>query len=119
MVHDRAEGPQAWRNTLSALTPRERDILKAIGSGKSVKQTALALGIAPKTVENTQSRLFRKLGARNRAQAALICHEHGLLDPADTAPDAVVIDLRAGAPGLDELAPAGPVDLNQPNGVSG
>ena len=40
------------------LTPREHQILHSIDRGESVKQTARALGISPKTVENLQSRLF-------------------------------------------------------------
>ena len=64
------------------LTPREIDILESIERGESVKQTARALGIAIKTVENLQSRLFRKLGARNRAQAISRAYELGLLDDA-------------------------------------
>ena len=44
-----------------------------------MKQTARDLGIAPKTVENLQGRLFRKLGARNRAQAVARAHALGLL----------------------------------------
>jgi DNA-binding CsgD family transcriptional regulator len=44
-----------------------------------VKQTAVALGIAHKTVENLQGRLFAKLGVRNRAQAVLRAHTLGLL----------------------------------------
>ena len=61
------------------LTPRERAILESAERGESVKQTARALGIAPKTVENLQSRLFRKLGASNRAHAVLLAHRFGLL----------------------------------------
>ena len=61
------------------LTRRERDILKSIDSGDSVKQTARALGVATKTVENLQTRLFRKLGVRNRAQAVGRAHSLGLL----------------------------------------
>lgn len=61
------------------LTPRERSILRSAERGESVKQTALALGISPKTVENLQSRLFRKLGARNRAHAVVLAHRSGLL----------------------------------------
>lgn len=67
------------------VTAREIDILRCIDSGASVKQTALALGIAPKTVENLQSRLFRKLGVRNRAHAVSHAHACGLLD-AEHAP---------------------------------
>ena len=63
------------------LTAREREILASIARGESVKQTADALGIAAKTVENLQGRLFRKLGARNRAQAVAAAHARGLLPP--------------------------------------
>jgi DNA-binding NarL/FixJ family response regulator len=65
------------------LTPRERAILLSVERGESVKQTARTLGIASKTVENLQSRLFRKLGARNRAHAVTLAHRLGLLEPAD------------------------------------
>jgi DNA-binding NarL/FixJ family response regulator len=63
------------------LTQREREILDSIGRGESVKQTATALGISARTVENLQGRLFRKLGVRNRAQAVAAAHAHGLLAP--------------------------------------
>lgn len=69
------------------LTARECDILGSIACGHTVRQTARALGIAAKTVENTQARLFRKLGARNRMEALTIADTWGLIDrtmrPAD------------------------------------
>ena len=61
------------------LTTREQQILQSIERGDSVKQTARALGIAHKTVENLQGRLFAKLGVRNRAQAIRRAHALGLL----------------------------------------
>lgn len=62
------------------LTARERDILASIAEGDAVKQTARKLGITVKTVQNLQSRLFRKLDARNRAQAITRAHALGLLE---------------------------------------
>lgn len=62
-----------------ALSRRESQILSSIADGNSVKQTARDLGISPKTVENLQGRLFRKLGARNRAQAVARAHALGML----------------------------------------
>ncbi|HEX9342017.1 MAG TPA: LuxR C-terminal-related transcriptional regulator [Actinomycetota bacterium] len=62
-----------------APTRREREIFASIDRGESVKQTARALGISVKTVENLQRRLFRKLGVRNRAQAVAAAHARGLL----------------------------------------
>lgn len=66
-----------------ALTRREMEILQSIDRGHVVKQTARTLEISEKTVQNLQSRLFRKLGARNRAQAVARAHELGLLVGAD------------------------------------
>jgi DNA-binding NarL/FixJ family response regulator len=65
---------------LPALTARESDILRSIAAGHTVRQTARSLGIAEKTVENTQARLFRKLGAHNRAGALAAAHGWGLID---------------------------------------
>ena len=61
------------------LTSREFDILASVDRGESVKQTARTLGISVKTVENLQTRLFRKLDVRNRAQAVAVAHARGLL----------------------------------------
>jgi DNA-binding NarL/FixJ family response regulator len=63
------------------LTAREHDILDSIACGHTVQQTARALGIAAKTVENTQARLFRKLGAHNRSAALTIAYRLGLVEP--------------------------------------
>jgi DNA-binding NarL/FixJ family response regulator len=70
---------------LPQLTPRERDILNSIAAGHTVRQTARTLGIAQKTVENIQARLFRKLSVRNRAGAAATAHALGLIDAEETA----------------------------------
>jgi len=45
---------------LPELTARESDILRSLARGHSIRQTARSLGIAAKTVENVQTRLFRK-----------------------------------------------------------
>ena len=66
--------------TVPQLTARERDILGSIARGHTIRQTARALGIAAKTVENTQARLFRKLSARNRMEALTIADAWGLID---------------------------------------
>ena len=76
-VLDALQAPAAG---LPELTSRELDILRLIADGNTVRQTARALGIAAKTVENTQSRLYRKLGARNRSGALVAAHALGLLE---------------------------------------
>jgi two-component system, NarL family, nitrate/nitrite response regulator NarL len=69
---------------LPELTARESDILRFGAQGYSIRQTARMLGIAPKTVENIQTRLFRKLGVRNRAGAVAVANGFGLLPTASS-----------------------------------
>jgi len=73
--------------TLPDLTARESDILYSIACGRTVRQTARVLGIAEKTVENVQTRLFRKLGARNRTAALSVANALGLLEKTDSDSD--------------------------------
>jgi DNA-binding CsgD family transcriptional regulator len=51
------------------LTPREIEVLTAVGNGMSNKETARRLGISPHTVKFHIESLFRKLGASSRAEA--------------------------------------------------
>jgi DNA-binding NarL/FixJ family response regulator len=71
---------------LPELTARECDILRSGAQGHSIRQTARLLGIAPKTVENIQTHLFRKLGVRNRAGAVAVASAFGLLPATTSAP---------------------------------
>jgi two-component system, NarL family, nitrate/nitrite response regulator NarL len=73
------------RLELPELTARESDILRSLARGHSIRQTARVLGIAPKTVENVQTRLFRKLGVRNRSGALAVADAFGLLPGAAPA----------------------------------
>jgi DNA-binding NarL/FixJ family response regulator len=86
-VRARWEDGVAGRMELPELTARESDILRCLAQGYSIRQTARVLGIAPKTVENVQTRLFRKLGVRNRSGAFAVADAFGLL-PATAPPPA-------------------------------
>jgi DNA-binding NarL/FixJ family response regulator len=74
------------------LTPRETAILARTERGQSIEQTARSLDIPVKTVENLQSRMYLKLGARNGAHALTIAHRLGLIDGTTD----VVVDSEAG-----------------------
>jgi DNA-binding NarL/FixJ family response regulator len=74
------KGAPAPSPTMPKLTAREYDILGSIACGHTIRQTARTLGIAAKTVENTQARLFRKLGVRNRMEALTTADALGLID---------------------------------------
>lgn len=56
------------------LTQREQQILRCVVSGQSNKQIAYALNIAEKTVKQHLTRVFDKLGVRNRVEAAMKLH---------------------------------------------
>jgi DNA-binding NarL/FixJ family response regulator len=59
---------------------RDRDLLGLLAAGASTTAIADRLGIAPKTVRNRASLLYRRLGVRSRGEAAQLAEERGLLD---------------------------------------
>jgi len=61
------------------VTAREVDILRAIARGQSMKETARALGISPKTVDNHTQNVYAKIGVKTRGGATLFAIEHGLV----------------------------------------
>lgn len=61
-----------------SLTPRERDILGLIGSGRSNKEMAEALGITPATAETHRKNLKRKLGIATTAGLIRYALDHGI-----------------------------------------
>lgn len=62
-------------NVTSDLSLREQQLLKLIGLGRSNQEIAITLGLAENTVKHQLSPLFRKLGVRNRTEAALLASE--------------------------------------------
>ena len=60
------------------LTERELQVLKGLTEGKSNKEIARDLDIQEATVKLHMKTLYRKVGAANRTQAALIAREAGL-----------------------------------------
>lgn len=56
------------RQRLGALTKREREILKMLAEGRSVKEIASAFDLSVKTVEAHKFNLMRKLDIHNKAQ---------------------------------------------------
>jgi DNA-binding NarL/FixJ family response regulator len=66
--HSRPRGPRTQVSRSSTLTPREREVIKMIAEGNSVKEIAKLLGLSIKTVEAHKFNLMRKLGIHNKAQ---------------------------------------------------
>jgi len=67
------DGPSA-----TALTARELDVLKALCDGKTNKEIARDLGLREPTIKLHVKTLYRRLGASNRTQAAMIARSWGI-----------------------------------------
>lgn len=52
------------------LSAREQEVLRLLAEGMTDREIAAALAISPRTVESHVSSVLRKLGVRNRAEAA-------------------------------------------------
>jgi len=60
------------------LSPRELQVLQRLCEGKANKEIARDLAIQEPTVKLHMKTLYRKIGAHNRTQAAMIAKEAGL-----------------------------------------
>jgi DNA-binding NarL/FixJ family response regulator len=67
-----SEGPA------TPLSPREREVLELIGAGATNREIAERLFLSPHTIKDHTTALYRKLGVRNRAEAARKAEQLGL-----------------------------------------
>jgi DNA-binding NarL/FixJ family response regulator len=63
----------------SAITKRERDVLAGLVAGKANKEIAIDLDLQEVTIKLHVKTLCRKLGAKNRTQAAMIARDRRLI----------------------------------------
>ncbi|MEU3190482.1 response regulator transcription factor [Streptomyces sp. NPDC006992] len=75
--------PPASELRLKALTERETEVLELVARGRSNTEIAEFLVLAEQTVKTHVSRVFAKLGLRDRAQAVVFAYESGLVAPGD------------------------------------
>lgn len=68
---DRHSGPAAELHASRGLSPRQRDVLRGLRTGKSNKEIAHELGLSESTVKVHVTTIFKLLGVRSRTQAVI------------------------------------------------
>jgi len=63
---------------ISALTPREREVLTHVIAGRLNKQIAAELGTVEKTIKLHRGRMMRKMGVRTVADLVRIAERAGI-----------------------------------------
>ena len=79
VIDQRGERIERSRTRYDLLTGREREVLKLLADGLSVKETAVRLGRSAKTVEMHKYNLMRKLGVHDRAGLVKYAIAHRLV----------------------------------------
>lgn len=69
---------QPTETTALSLTPRETQVLAALCDGQTNKEIARGLNLSEPTIKLHVKTLYRRLGATNRTQAAMIARNLGL-----------------------------------------
>ncbi|MFJ7416827.1 response regulator [Streptomyces sp. NPDC098077] len=76
----------AARDRVASLTAREREVLTFLGSGLSNGQIARRLHVVEGTVKAHVSSILARLSVDNRAAAAVVAHEAGIVPPQPPQP---------------------------------
>lgn len=74
------EGPPEGPESLSVLTPREREVLQAIASGMTNQEIADRFVVSVRTIETHRAHIIDKLGIRKRSELVQYALRKGLVE---------------------------------------
>jgi FixJ family two-component response regulator len=74
----RRSGLDALRQRLASLTPREREVLAHVVTGRLNKQIAADLGTVEKTIKVHRARIMEKMAVRSLAELVRIADRLGI-----------------------------------------
>jgi two-component system response regulator NreC len=80
LLQDHVPKRSPRRGGPSAVSPRERDVLRLLARGYTNRQAAEELGLSVRTVEAHRANLMAKLGLRNRAELVRWAAANKLID---------------------------------------
>ncbi len=72
-------GPSA-EDPATALTPRQREVLRLLAEGRSAKEVGAALSISPRTVEFHKYQMMEALHVRTTAELVHFAIKHGIVE---------------------------------------
>jgi DNA-binding NarL/FixJ family response regulator len=75
-----ASSPAAAGRSPGGLTPREVEVLRLISAGHTTRQIAETMVVSRATVERHITSLYRKIGARGRADATSYALRQGVVE---------------------------------------
>ena len=78
LTRDAEQGGRGPASPLHGLTAREQEVLRLLAAGRSNREIAAELFIAPKTASVHVSNILAKLHAASRTEAAAIAHAEGV-----------------------------------------
>lgn len=67
-------------SALSALSSREREVMKLLSEGKPNRDVAKILHISPRTIDSHRSNIMKKLGVSSNAELVQLALKHGMID---------------------------------------
>ncbi len=74
------KGPGAQDTPLSALSSREREVMKLLSEGNPNREVAKILHISPRTIDSHRANILKKLGVHSNAELTQLAIKYGLVE---------------------------------------